>query len=62
MAVGRKATRTAHGRLVERAAEAGFRLPPLDAPPADPAIAKRIETAILRARLARQAAHDERGC
>ncbi|WP_327309833.1 hypothetical protein OG730_41860 (plasmid) [Streptomyces sp. NBC_01298] len=63
MAVDQKATRTAHhARLVERARAAGYRLPPLDAPPVDPRVAERIEIAMCRAHLGRKAGPRRGAC
>ncbi|MFB7836096.1 hypothetical protein [Streptomyces sp. NPDC056056] len=56
MALDIRATRSAYrDRLIERARAAGYRLPPLEAPPADPAVAEHIEIAMCRASLGRKA-------
>ncbi|MFD6465336.1 hypothetical protein [Streptomyces goshikiensis] len=63
MATGIRSTCSAyHDRLIERARAAGYRLLPLEAQAADPAVAERIEIAMCRAHLSRKAGPRQGAC
>ncbi|MFE4309211.1 hypothetical protein ACFRR6_24540 [Streptomyces sp. NPDC056891] len=64
MTIDHRATRVAYrDRQIHRARrDAGYRLPPLDAPPADQDVALTVEIALCRAKLALKAGSRQGAC